>query len=82
MEAKLIAMRLGTPPAGYGRWSLSLLADQLVELEVVDAISVETDTQDASTTSCYLPCLPPAVLEPGSHSAWSDTSNNCSTISL
>src|SRR4030095_14886402 len=29
-EAKLIAMRLGKPPAGYGRWSLQLLADRLV----------------------------------------------------
>ena len=36
-EAKLIAMRLGKPPAGYGRWSLQLLADELVVLEVVIA---------------------------------------------
>lgn len=42
MEAKLIAMRLGKPPTGYGRWSLRLLADQLVELEVVDSICPET----------------------------------------
>lgn len=41
-EAKLIAMRLGKPPAGYGRWSLRLLADQLVELEIVESISPET----------------------------------------
>ena len=41
-EAKLIAMRLGKPPEGYGRWTLQLLADQLVELEVVDSISHET----------------------------------------
>jgi hypothetical protein len=41
-EAKLIAMRLGKPPAGYGRWSLQLLADELVALEVVDAICPET----------------------------------------
>jgi hypothetical protein len=41
-EAKLIAMRLGKPPAGYGRWTLQLLADQLVALEVVDSISMET----------------------------------------
>jgi hypothetical protein len=40
--AKLIAMRLGKPPAGYGRWSLQLLADQLVVLEVVDSICAET----------------------------------------
>lgn len=41
-EAKLIAMRLGKPPAGYGHWTLRLLADQMVTLEVVDAISHET----------------------------------------
>ena len=34
-EAKLIAMRLGKPPAGYGRWSLQLLADELVALETI-----------------------------------------------
>lgn len=41
-EARLIAMRLGKPPAGYGRWTLQLLADELVELEVVESISHET----------------------------------------
>ena len=44
-EAKLIAMRLGEPPAGYGHWTLRLLADELVELEVVDAIRPETVRQ-------------------------------------
>src|SRR6202171_6831102 len=41
-EAKLIAMRLGKPPAGYGHWPLQLLADEMVALEVVDSISHET----------------------------------------
>lgn len=41
-EAKLIAMRLGTPPDGYGSWSLRLLANQMIELEIVDTISHET----------------------------------------
>lgn len=41
-EAKLIAMRLGQSPAGYGQWTLQLLADEMVALEVVDAISYET----------------------------------------
>jgi len=41
-EAKLIAMRLGKPPAGYGHWTLQLLADELVALEIVDSISHET----------------------------------------
>jgi hypothetical protein len=44
-EAKLISMRLGKPPAGYGSWTLQLLADELVALEVVDSISHETVRQ-------------------------------------
>ena len=41
-EAKLIAMRLGKPPAGYGHWTLRLLADEIVALEIVASISHET----------------------------------------
>ena len=41
-EAKLISMRLGKPPAGYGRWTLKLLAEELVALEIVESISYET----------------------------------------
>lgn len=44
-EAKVIALRLGTPPAGYGRWTLRLLADRVVELEIVEAVSHETIRQ-------------------------------------
>jgi hypothetical protein len=41
-EAQWIAMRLGKPPAGYGHWTLQLLAAELVALEVVESISHET----------------------------------------
>lgn len=41
-EAKVIALRLRNPPRGYGNWSLRLLAEQVVELGIVDAISHET----------------------------------------
>lgn len=41
-EAKLIALRLGSPPDGFGSWSLRLLAEQVVELEIVESISHET----------------------------------------
>jgi hypothetical protein len=41
-EAKLIALRLGKPPTGFGRWTLHLLADRLIELKIVDSISHET----------------------------------------
>jgi hypothetical protein len=49
-EAKLIALRLGKPPAGYGHWTLQLLADELVALEVVDSISHETVRQTLKKT--------------------------------
>jgi hypothetical protein len=41
-EAKLIALRLGRPPTGFGHWTLRLLADEMVALELVDSISHET----------------------------------------
>ena len=50
-EAKLIALRLGKPPAGYGRWTLRLLADELVALEVVESISHETVRQTLKKTA-------------------------------
>lgn len=50
-EAKLIAMRLGKPPAGFGHWTLRLLADELVSLEVVESISHETVRQTLKKTA-------------------------------
>lgn len=41
-EAHLVALACGTPPHGRGRWSLRLLADKLVELEVAEDISYQT----------------------------------------
>jgi transposase len=41
-EARLIALACGEPPAGHARWTLRLLADKLVELEVVATVSHET----------------------------------------
>jgi transposase len=42
-EAKLLAVACGKPPTGQARWSLRLLADQLVELEIVEeAVSYQT----------------------------------------
>jgi transposase len=40
-EAQLIAVTCSAPPAGRQRWTLTLLADKLVELAVVDRISAE-----------------------------------------
>src|SRR5262249_37762229 len=41
-EARLIALACSAPPEGRAEWTLRLLADKLVELEVVDAVSEET----------------------------------------
>ena len=41
-EAKIIATRLGKPPAGYANWTLRLLARKVVELSIVASISHET----------------------------------------
>jgi transposase len=40
-EARLIALACSPPPEGSNRWTLRLLADQLVALEVVASISPE-----------------------------------------
>ena len=42
LEAHLIALACSEPPAGRSLWSLRLLADKVVELDYVDAISYET----------------------------------------
>ena len=41
-EAKLIALACRKPPEGASHWALRLLADELVELGVVESISHET----------------------------------------
>lgn len=41
-EARLVTLACSAPPAGRARWTLQLLADQLVQLQVVDTISDET----------------------------------------
>jgi transposase len=41
-EARLVALACSAPPAGKARWTLKMLADRLVELEVIDAVSDET----------------------------------------
>ncbi len=50
-EAKVIALRLGKPPKGFANWSLRLLADKAVELEIVDSVSHETIRQTLKKTA-------------------------------
>jgi hypothetical protein len=49
-EAKVIALRLGPPPKGFANWTLRLLAEQVVELEIVTSISHETVRQTLKKT--------------------------------
>jgi transposase len=51
VEAHLIALRCGQPPEGIRQWNLRLLADQLVELEIVPSISHETVRQVLKKTN-------------------------------
>ena len=41
-RARLVATACSTPPAGRAKWTMQLLADRLVELKIVEAISDET----------------------------------------
>ncbi len=50
-EASLRALRCSEPPTGRARWTLRLLADTLVEFQVVDTISHETVRQTLKKTN-------------------------------
>ena len=53
-EAHLIALTCSTPPSGFSRWTLRLLAEKLVELESVESISHETVRQTLKKTNLSL----------------------------
>jgi hypothetical protein len=50
-EARLIALACGAPPEGKARWTLRLLAEQLVELQVLDTVSRECVRQALKKTN-------------------------------
>ena len=50
-EAQLVALCCGKVPAGQARWTLRLLAGELVRLEIVDSVSHETVRQALKKTS-------------------------------
>ena len=51
-EARLIALCCSDPPEGFSRWTLQLLADELVELQIVESISAEAVRQTLKKTPC------------------------------
>lgn len=42
VEAKLVVLACSEPPEGHDRWTLKLLADRLVELEIIESVSPVT----------------------------------------
>lgn len=50
-EAQLVALVCSEPPQGASRWTLSLVADKLVELKIVDKIAPETVRQTLKKTN-------------------------------
>ena len=50
-EQQLIQLACSDPPAGRSRWTLQLLADQLVVLSIVDEVSTETVRQALKKTT-------------------------------
>ncbi len=50
-EARLVALACGDPPAGRERWTLRMLANELVRLEVVEAVSHEAVRRTLKQTS-------------------------------
>ena len=50
-ETKVIALCCGAKPAGHARWTLRLLAERAVELDIVESISHETVRQCLKKTS-------------------------------
>jgi len=50
-EARLAVLACSTPPEGRKRWTLRLLADRLVELEIVESVSYETVRQVLQQTA-------------------------------
>jgi transposase len=53
-EARLIALACSEPPEGQARWSLRLLAERMVELEVVEDLSYQTVRRTLKKTNSSL----------------------------
>ena len=55
-EARLLAIACGQAPRGRAKWTLSLLADKLVELEIVESVSRETVRRTLKKTNSSRIC--------------------------
>lgn len=53
-EAHLIALCCSDPPEGHARWTLQMLADKLVSLEIVESVSADTVGRTLKKTNLSL----------------------------
>lgn len=53
-EARLIALACSAPPEGRTRWTIRLLADKLVKLEIMEAVGRETVRKTLKKTNLSL----------------------------
>lgn len=56
-EARLVKLACGQAPGGRAKWTMQLLADKLVELQVVETISRETVRRTLKKTSLSRICV-------------------------
>ena len=54
IEAHIIALACGTPPEGYSKWTLRLIADKCVELKLVESLSHTTVSRVLKKTNISL----------------------------
>ena len=72
-EARLVAVACGQAPEGRAKWTLPLLADKRVELEIVSAISDETVRQTLKKTNSSRGCASKGSFRP------TPTPSSCAT---
>lgn len=53
-EARLITIACSVPPEGYAKWTMQMLADELVALHVVDSVSSQTVWRTLKKTNLNL----------------------------
>jgi len=54
VEARLITIACSPPPEGYAKWTMQMLADELVALHVVDSVSSQTVWRTLKKTNLNL----------------------------
>jgi transposase len=53
-EARLISIACGSPPKGRAKWTMQMLADELIILQIVDSISGQTVWRTLKKTNLNL----------------------------